>query len=160
MPLDELYPPYQYGWGWLVLALGLLALIVLAAWAVIFFTRPRRIPEETKAERPKLTGDVISQLRMEYSQSLRKVMADHDARRIDGREANRRMSALVRRFVNEYSGLEAPVLALDDLRGLGVHPALLDALQRHYYPSIFRRDHVVDPRAGAVAAQKVIDLWH
>src|SRR5690606_39839156 len=40
-------------------------------------------------------------------------------------------------FRSEYSGLEAPVLTLQDLVAQGVHPSLIDALGRYSYPSLF-----------------------
>ena len=52
------------------------------------------------------------------------------------------------------------MLALDDLVRLGVQPELIDALHRHYYPSIFRRGSAVDPHAGAEAARAVVKKWH
>ncbi|HWS51992.1 MAG TPA: hypothetical protein VN241_13360, partial [Microbacterium sp.] len=84
----------------------------------------------------------------------------YGAGRIDARRANLELSRTVRAFVNEYSGLEAPVLALDDLIALGVHPALIDALHRHYYPSVFRRGPAIDPAAGFEAARKVVTAWN
>lgn len=158
---DELYPPAQYGWGWMLLALGILLLLVTLAWLVVLLTRPRRIEASADAAEPPLrTEDVLSQLRTEYSAEIEKIETDYRERRLSPRDANLQLSRVVRAFVNEYSGLEAPVLALDDLRARGVHPALLDAMGRHYYPSIFRPGPPIDPIAGAEAARTVVRTWH
>lgn len=159
---DELYPPAQYGWGWMLLAIGILALLVLGAWLLIALTRPRRTlttAGEGDAQ-SLLTGDVLSQLRTEYLERIRMVETDYRERRLSARNANLELSRVVRTFVNEYSGLEAPVLALDDLKSRGVHPALIDAMGRHYYPSIFRQGPAIDPVAGAEAARTVVRTWH
>ncbi|MGM1018362.1 MAG: hypothetical protein ACQEW8_12575 [Actinomycetota bacterium] len=158
---DELYPPAQYGWGWLLLAFGVLALLVLAVWLVILLTRPRRLapPVDSGTPAPR-TADVLSQLREEYLATIARIEADYRAGALDPRRANLELSRAVRTFVNEYSGLEAPVLALDDLISLGVHPALIDALHRHYYPSIFRQGPAIDPLAGVDAARRVVTSWH
>ena len=37
---DELYPPAQYGWGWILLAFGILILLIAAAWLLVALTRP------------------------------------------------------------------------------------------------------------------------
>jgi aryl-alcohol dehydrogenase-like predicted oxidoreductase len=50
--------------------------------------------------------------------------------------------------------------ALDDLVARGVNPALIDAMGRHYYPSIFRQGPAIDPVAGAAAARTVVRAWH
>jgi len=159
---DELYPPAQYGWGWLLLALGILALLALAGWLVIFLTRPKRsihLPGERQQFTPP-TGDVLSMLRTEYDAEVGRVEAAYRTGELSARSANLELSRIVRSFVNEYSGLEAPVLALDDLVRLGVQPALIDAIHRHYYPSVFRRGPALDPHAGAEAARKVVATWH
>ncbi|MFS0894864.1 hypothetical protein [Microbacterium sp. 179-I 3D3 NHS] len=159
---DELYPPAQYGWGWMLLAVGILLLLIAGAWLVIVLTRPRRgLPGAGGATPPwPSTVDVLSQLRTEYLDRIATIEADYRGRTLSARNANLELSRVVRTFVNEYSGLEAPVLALDDLRARGVHPALIDALGRHYYPSIFRPGPPIDPIAGAEAARTVVRTWH
>lgn len=159
---DELYPPAQYGWGWIVLAIGILLLLVAAAWLVAALTRPRRDLTLTRpGEIPVLlTVDVLSALRVEYLDRIGRIEDDYRARTLSARHANLELSRVVRTFVNEYSGLEAPVLALDDLIARGVHPSLIDAMRRHYYPSIFRQGPAIDPVAGAEAARTVVRSWH
>lgn len=158
---DELYPPAQYGWGWMLLAFGILALLILGAWLLIVLTRPRRTGAAAPAGTATLTTlDVLSQLRTEYLERIQRVEDDYRGRRLSARQANLELSRVVRAFVNEYSGLEAPVLALDDLVARGVHPSLIDAMGRHYYPSIFRQGPSIDPVAGAAAARTVVRAWH
>ncbi|OAN42598.1 hypothetical protein [Microbacterium sp. H83] len=159
---DELYPPAQYGWGWILLAFGILMLLIVAAWVVVLLTRPRRdLNLAGEAQGAVLqTVDVLSQLRVEYMERIQRIEDDYRARTLSARHANLELSRVVRTFVNEYSGLEAPVLALDDLVARGVHPALIDAMHRHYYPSIFRQGPSIDPLAGAEAARTVVRTWH
>ena len=160
---DELYPPFQYSGWWMLLAFGILALLVLGAWLVMFLTRPRRGLTELDVNKPGpqvLTMDVLSQLRLEYLERIQRIEDDYRGRTLSARNANFELSKVVRTFVNEYSGLEAPVLALDDLVARGVHPALIDAMSRHFYPSIFRPGPAIDPIAGAEAARTVVRTWH
>ncbi|MBO9627693.1 MAG: hypothetical protein J7484_15130 [Microbacterium sp.] len=160
---DDLYPPAQYSGWWMLLAFGILVLLVAAAWLVIALTRPRRtmtIQGDAQGGTQLMTMDVLSQLRLEYLERVQRVEDDYRARRLTARNANYELSRVVRTFVNEYSGLEAPVLALDDLVARGVHPALIDAISRHYYPSIFRQGPAIDPLAGAEAARTVVRTWH
>ncbi|QNA91293.1 MULTISPECIES: hypothetical protein [unclassified Microbacterium] len=159
---DELYPPAQYGWGWMLLAIGILILLVLGAWLLMVLTRPRRTltVADPAVEHAPLIVDVLSQLRTEYFARIEQIETEYRERRLPARQANLELSKVVRTFVNEYSGLEAPVLTLDDLVARGVHPALIDALSRHYYPSIFRPGPSIDPVAGAEAARTVVRTWH
>lgn len=158
---DELYPPLQYGWGWILVAFAVIALLIAAGWLLLFLTRPRRsIVAAAGMPHTPPVGDVLSMLRMEYNDRIGRIEADYRSGGLSARQANLELSRVVRTFVNEYSGLEAPVLALDDLVRMGVSPALIDALRRHYYPSVFRRGPAVDPVAGAEAARKVVASWH
>ena len=156
---DDLYPPAQYGWGWMLLAFGILALLIAGAWLVLFLTRPRRSTGAARGPAP-LPADVLTQLRGEYFDHIQQIENRYRERSLSPRQANVELSRVVRAFVNEYSGLEAPVLAFNDLVDRGVHPALIDALGRHYYPSIFRPGLPIDPIAGAEAARTVVRVWH
>jgi hypothetical protein len=146
----------------MLLAIGILLLLIGGAWLLIALTRPRRrLPaSDGDAGQPPLFVDVLSQLRTEYLGRIQAIENGYRARELTARDANLELSRAVRTFVNEYSGLEAPVLALDDLVARGVHPALIDAMKRHYYPSIFRQGPPVDPIAGAEAARTVVRTWH
>ncbi len=157
---DELYPPGQYGWGWMLLAFGVLALLVLVAWLVLLLTREKRERPTEAVEPPMSLAEVRLALREENMRSIQQIEDDYRSGAIDARRAHLEYSRVVRRFVNEYSGLEAPVLALDDLVRLGVHPSLVEAMQRSYYPSIFRRADPLDPYVGAAAARQVVQSWH
>jgi len=158
---DDLYPPVQYGWGWLLLAIGILLLLAAAAWLLIALTRPRTritLPGAPVVTPP--TAEVLGQLRREYLAEVQRIEDAYRAGNSTPKRANLELSRTVRNFVNEYSGLEAPVLTLDDLIAREVDPALIDALRRHYYPSIFQRGPAVDPVHGAEAARKVVTTWH
>lgn len=158
---DELYPPAQYGWGWILVAIGVLLVLGAAAWLLIFLTRPRRsitLPG-TAAHAPP-AADILNQLRSEYLADVQRIEDAYRSGNMPPKRANLELSRVVRGFVNEYSGLEAPVLSLDDLVERGVDPALIDAIRRHYYPSIFQRGPAVDPTYGAEAARKVVTTWH
>lgn len=158
---DEIYPPAQYAWGWLVLAFGVILLGILVATLVLWFTRQRTtIDADDAPPVPLATSEMLARLRTEYADAIDHIEHSYRDGNMTPREANLALSATVRRYVNEYSGLEAPVLALDDLERLDVAPVLIDAVRRHYYPGIFRRGRTVDPIAGAAAARRVVQQWH
>ncbi|MGI6878278.1 hypothetical protein [Microbacterium sp. gxy059] len=158
---EQLYPPAQYGGGWILLALAVLAVIAGGAWLLWALTRPPRPEDLRDATPPPLpVGAALERLRDDH---LAQIQGIEDAWRrgeITARQAHYDLSRVTRAFVNAYTGLETPVLSLDELAARGVHPALLDALERHYYPSLFRDDVVIDPAAGADAARRVVTAWH
>lgn len=159
--IDGLYPPAQYAWGWLALAFVILAVLIGAAWAIVTMTRPRLQLDDADAPPvPLPTGELLARMRAEYDEVIDDIERRYAAGELAPRDANLALSATVRRYVNEYSGLEAPVLALTDLEQRGVHPALIDAVRRHYYPGVFRHGRTIDPHAGARAARLVVQQWH
>jgi len=157
MPEDDLlYPPAQYGVGWLLLVLAVVVVAILVVLLVNALTKPRPRPELP----PTDAKAVIAQLRGEYRQRIDEIEQQSLGGQLDPRRAHAELSRTMRAFVNEYSGLEAPVLTLNDLIALGVQPALVDALQRVTYPSLFRREAPLDPALGVEAARQVVDSWH
>lgn len=158
---NGLYPPAQYGWGWLLVVLAALIVGITVALLIAHFTRADRVAAAPPLP-PQPSADPVfpDQIRADYLHRLQLIEAEFRAGRLDGREVNRRLSQLVRGFVHEYNGLEAPVMTLGDLVERGVHPALIDAIGRHYYPSLFRRNTVVDPIAGINAARTVVQVWN
>src|SRR5690349_10605059 len=95
---DELYPPGQYGWGWILLAIGILLLLIVGAWVVSLLTRPRRDLTLTAGQQQPVlqTADVLSQLRVEYLQSIQRIEDDYRARTLSARNANLELSRVVR----------------------------------------------------------------
>lgn len=159
---DELYPPAQYGGIWLLLAFAVIAALIAAAWLLIALTRPKRsiaLPGQP-SQAPPATAEILGMLRTEYSDRIDRIAVAHRDGSLTPRQTNLELSRAVRAFVNDYSGLEAPVLALDDLKRLGVQPALIEAVQKHYYPGIFRSGPQLDPIDGIEAARRVVTTWH
>lgn len=160
--IDELFPPVQYGMGWVLLAFGVLVALLAAAFLLIGFTRPRttftrRVSASSAAEAP---ADMLAALRGEYLDRLQGIEDRYRNGALDARAANRELSREVRAFVQDYSGFEAPVLGLQDLVAQGVHPALVDAMGRHYYPGMFRSAADLDPVAGVEAGRTVVTTWY
>lgn len=157
MPDDDLlYPPTQYGGGWLLLLLAIVAVLILGAVVVGLLTRPKRLAVTPRVD----PAAVLMQLRGEYLAGIDDIDRRARSGELDARRAHAELSRLMRTFVAEYSGLEAPVMTLQDLVARGVHPALIDALGRFSYPSLFRSRPPVDPVLGAEAARQVVRAWH
>ncbi|MFZ4842483.1 hypothetical protein [Mycetocola saprophilus] len=164
MPVDNnLYPPYQYLPGWFFLALAVVVVVVVAVLIVARLTRPLveapRRPSVPAPDPAALTAQAYGALRAEYLGRLDQIESEYRAGTLHPHDVHARLSGLVRSYVNEYSGLEAPVLTFTELSRRGVSPVLLDALGRYYYPSQFDPDTMVDPLAGLAIARQVVNTW-
>lgn len=155
---DELYPPVQYEPGWIVLAIAILVVLIAAAWLLVYFTRPKRNVRAQQSV-PPVPMDVPTQLRSEYFARIDQIEQKFNSGELDARATSTALSRAVRGFVNEYSGLEAPVMTLEDLEAIGVYPPLLEAVRTHYL-TVFRRQGLADPTLGIQAARTVVNTWH
>ena len=152
----ELYPPVQYEWWWLALAALILVLIAAGAWTVWALTRPPRVKPA-----PTVPLDAqLDELRARHFAAIDAVSARYAAREISPRDANAELSRITRAFVNDYTGVETPVLSLPELAARGMSPELIDAVRRHFYPSLYAEGPPIDPVASAEAARRVVMGWH
>lgn len=157
MPADDmLVPPMQYPAIWLIVALAILVVLVVATVLVVALTRPRSLAEYASTD----PGVVLAGLRSDFLGRIDEVDEAQREGRLTARQTHATLSRLMREFVNEYSGLEAPVMTLQDLVARGVNPVLIDALGRYTYPSLFRRGAPVDPALAIQAARQVVETWY
>ncbi|WP_119696102.1 hypothetical protein [Microbacterium halotolerans] len=158
---EELYPPAQYSGWWLLLALGIIVVLILVVVLIIVLTRPPKPPPAQPVPVQRGTPvEQLEQLRAGYLHRIDLVEQAHATGTLDARGVNAELSAITRRFVNEYTGVATPVMSLEELEHQDVHPALVEALNRYYYPSIFGEDAPTDPGPGIAAAREVVTAWH
>jgi hypothetical protein len=154
--VPELYPPVQYEWWWLALAVALLVALAAGAWLVWALTRPRR-----QKPQPIAPLDArLDELRRAHLAMIDDVSRRYAAGELPPREATAELSRVARAFVNDYTGVETPVLSLAELQARGLSPDLIDAVRRHFYPSMYTAGPPIDPVASAEAARRVVRGWH
>ena len=154
--VPELYPPVQYEWWWLALSVAILVVLAAAAWTVWALTRPPR--EKPEPRRP--LDSQLDELRRAHLAAIDDVALRYQQREIGAREANAEFSRIARGFVNDYTGVETPVLSLAEMQARGMSPELIDAVRRHFYPSLYTDGPPIDPVASADAARRVVIGWH
>lgn len=144
---DELQDPVGYGGHWVLLAVLALALVAAYYAAVVWWGRPR--PDSTAAT-----------ARTECLARLDGIEAARAAGRISAREGHQQISATVRRFVADASGVPATTMTLADLQRTG--PADLAAVIAFVYPPEFAADeHLGDDRfTSAIGrARELVSSW-
>lgn len=154
---EELYPPDQYSGWWLLLALGIIAVLIAAAAVILLATRPRRPrPERGPSGSPV---ERLGRLRVDYLRRIDEIEAGYGSGALDARRVHAELSALTRAFVNDYTGIATPVMSLEEIGTQHVHPALVTALETYYYPSIFGDQPPASPVQGIAAAREVVTAW-
>ena len=144
MAAAELIAPIGYGAGWLLLGIVLLVVVVIATALIVLARRGSR-------DRSSATA-VERSLGARYLSRIDTIEADFVGGSITAREAHLRLSAVVRSFGHDTSGVNAPVMTLTELRQSPL-PEVADAVAE-YYPASFER---VEP-AGIDAALARIEI--
>lgn len=150
-------PLAQYWWGWMAIALALVALVV--AWYVFVWWSSRRATELVPVAdvEPDPTAS-REELRARYLALVDEVVASYDAGQLSRRAAHRKLGTLVRFYAQETSGVRADVMTLDDLTrarlGAIAHAVAV------YYPAEFASVESGDVhRSADVARQAVVSWW-
>lgn len=150
---EELTDPIGYSslWGWL--AGGAVLLLVLwyvgvAIWA-----------HRTSGPKP-MTGQRLMTARERHLAELHRIGQQVHAGSLPERVAYQEMSATVRSFVTEASGLPARTMSLADLRAAGVAP-LADAVELMYPPEFAPTAEPTEPLDATLArAQELVARWN
>ncbi len=148
---EQPYPPVGYpGWWWLVgvLAMGGAVVAALAAWR-----RPRPV-------------DAAGRGRAEVEAARRTCLAALDeldeecrVRRVSEHDLHHRLSAVVRAFVAESTGIDALAMTPGDLRGHGQDRAA-EIVARCWDPQFAERtDHRPGGADAVAAARTLVAGW-
>lgn len=153
----ELLGPVGYPAWWWALAVGLLVLVV--AWNAGLLLWGRRRSRPAHESRPVDARALAAR----YLRLLDEVAADHAAGRLDARAGHQRVSALVREFLEQVSGVAATTMTLADLRALGADaPAGVVGVVEAAYPPSFGPDAECpagDLEETLARARRVVDPW-
>lgn len=149
------YGPLQYSPGWMWLGLALLVLV--AGWFAFVFlsTRKQRVP----AASPRFTPPSdIAGLKEAYLQRIDAVAADADSGRLTARASHQELSLLVRKFVRDVTGVDAPRMTLAELHRHPLPPAA-EAVGR-IYPGEFGAEPLPSVAHSAETARQAVRSWN
>lgn len=148
------FGPLQYSPAWMWAGFALIALV--AAWYVLVFasTRPPRAAPEN--QRPAQLTDLAA-LKAAYIQRINDAEQDAAAGTTDARAAHQDISHLLRRFVRDASGVDAPRMTHADLERhpLPAAAAAVGAI----YPGEFGPEPLPPVSATAATARETVRAW-
>jgi hypothetical protein len=157
------YAPLEYS-AWLPWT-GLGLLLLIAAWLAYAFlsTRQRREPSPASPAGPPSDP---SGLKKDYLRRIDAVAADAAAGRLSERVSHQELSLLIRSFVRDMAGIDAPRMTLAELREQDFPSAALAV--GSFYPAEFGPEpRDTEPRqaghpveAAAETAREVVRTWN
>ncbi len=151
------YPPMEYSWPWLAIALAIIAVIV--AWYFLlpilarFQLRKRQLPPVPDI--PALTGLVPA--RRAALARIAAVEKGVTAKTLPIREAHLDLSAILREFAFAVTGIDARAMTLTELRASNFHS--IAEVVAQYYPIAFQVTEHTALGNSAELAREVIESW-
>jgi hypothetical protein len=150
----EFYGPLQYGPVWMWTAVALLVLV--AAWYAFVIAATRRPREAREVKRPAQLTDLAA-LKTAYLQRIDDVERDATAGKRGARDAHQEISLLLRKFVRDATGVDAPRMTQADLAS---HPLpAAAAAVGELYPAAFGPEPVPSVASSAAAARRAVQAW-
>ncbi|KSU77923.1 hypothetical protein GA0061083_1852 [Pseudarthrobacter enclensis] len=156
MPAEQdFFGPMQYSPAWMWVAVLLLALT--AAWFVFVFASSRRPGADDGGTRPAPLTD-LAVLKAAYLQRIEEAERAAAAGTLSARAAHQDISHLLRCFVRDATGVDAPRMTLADLER---HPlpsaaAAVGAI----YPGEFAPEPLPPVAQAAARARDMVGTWN
>lgn len=151
------YGPMGYSVLWTVVAVALLVLV--AAWYVVVWRRTRPAPPPAPVP-PLPPAWRLAQLQGESLHRIDEVVRLVHAGELSQRRGHQELSVVVREFVQEASGVDAPTMTLTDLGRSGNRrlDPVTDVVLR-LYPVEFGPDRPASVSDAAEVARRVVQRW-
>jgi hypothetical protein len=143
--------PYSPLWTWA----GAILVLLVAGWYVLVLAGTRR-PRPKPSSRPAPLTDLPA-LQAAYLQRIADVEQQSEAGNISARAAHQEISLLLRRFVRDATGVDAPRMTQADL---AKHPLPKAAKAvGALYPGEFGPEPLPAVASSAAAAREAVRSW-
>ncbi|MGB4758572.1 MAG: hypothetical protein WBP26_00785 [Candidatus Saccharimonadales bacterium] len=154
---NELYPLEQYGLAWFLV--GVLCLLLIAAWLGFVFWTTRKKPQKTVhtlLPKEPVKPD-INALKAKYLALIAEAEQEVNQHTITARVAHQKLSLLVRYFVFEANGFRAHVMSLSDIKRIDL-PSVARVIEQ-YYPAEFAAIEQGNITQAIAKAKEVVSSW-
>lgn len=138
---------------WLFLGIGLIAI----AGAVLLLVRSYRKRPQTEQRHSRIFKHRARTARKRALGKLADLEADFEAGRIDSRQAHRQLSAEIRGFAHEMTGVRVENMTLSEVRKL--NDPHISALMELCYTSEFSPGAEADTKADIARGKELIETW-
>ena len=160
----KLQHPFEYSW-WVLLIAAVLGLI--AAVAIVFFLiklfsalRKKKAAPKPVAKKIVMSPDMIYRVKTQYIGKVQELLNGYNQNHIEKREAYQQLSALIREFVHEVTGINVENFTIREVKAFGIKK--LDTLMEEYYVPEFAEDEKAKDKdflQSCNRAMGVIKAW-
>ena len=142
---------------WPMIALASVLVLFGIYLLLVFILKKINMKEKPKPVVVKEPPKDIEMLKRKYLKDLYDLSVEFSSDRVNLRKAYQRMSAIIRNFVFEATGVKVQNYTLDDIRNAGL--PRLEALVAEYYSPEFARMSEGDFSDSMMRTKKVIEQW-
>lgn len=153
----KLQEPFSYAL-WPVIGIGIVVFgyfIYLVTTKIVKVVKRRN---ESRKQQPQIkkTTDLAT-VKCRYKKELENIEAELNQGQITVRVAYQKMSACIRHFVYEVTGIKVHKYTLSEIQSLNM--PMLSELIQEYYPSEFEKDSVGDFTTSVEKTKEVMERW-
>lgn len=154
----KLQNPFSYAL-WPVILLGLLIIgIVVALILLKLNLKPKKKTEIVKEKPQPINVVDVNGLRARYLKQLDEVEQAFRSQKLTIRKAYQNMSIIVRKFVQERTGIKANTYTLEDIKKLNIPQ--LEALISEFYSPEFSVKSEGDVYEALEKSRRIIEEWN
>ena len=160
----KLQHPFEYSW-WVTLiavVLGFIALTAIIFFLIKLFSALRKKKEALgpAARRIVMSPEMVARIKTLYIGRVQALLGSYNQNMIDKREGYQQLSALIRGFVHEVTGINVENFTLREVKAFGIKK--LDTLMEEYYVPEFAEDEKAQDKdflQSCNRAMGVIKAW-
>ena len=160
----KLQDPFEYSWWVILIAviLGAIALTALIFVLVKIFKifRKKKVAPKPAARKIYMSPDMIYRVKMQYVGKVQALLNSYTQKQVDKRDGYQQLSALIREFVHEVTGINVENFTIKEVKAMGIQK--LDVLMEEYYVPEFAEDEKAEDKdlvASCNRAMGVIKSW-
>ena len=160
----KLQDPFEYSW-WVTLiavVMGAIAITAIVFFLIKLFSALRKKKEVKRpaARKIVMTPEMIYRVKTQYIGRVQSLLGNYDQNRIEKREAYQQLSAIIREFVHEVTGINVENFTIKEVKAFGIKK--LDVLMEEYYVPEFAEDEKAQDKdftQSCNRAMGVIKAW-
>ena len=146
----------------IALVLGAIALTAIVFFLIKVFgiLRKQKAASRPAARKIAMSPDMIYRVKNQYIGRVQALLNNYTQNKVDKREGYQQLSALIREFVHEVTGINVENFTIKEVKAFGIKK--LDVLMEEYYVPEFAEDEKAKDRDFAESCNKavgVIKAW-
>lgn len=137
----KLQNAFEYSW-WVapIAAVFLIGALILLIYIgrKMYDMRERKAVQTPAAFRVQMSPQLLQGLKFQYTNKIQRLINEYQSGKVDVRDGYQQLSALIRGFVHEVTGINVETLTAAEVKQLGIRK--LDILMEEYYVPEFAED--------------------